>query len=484
MILRDILVVEKNLTASELIKYGGKYLRTLIDLVDADKPLPIDPEYRNRFAEPYAVVNKDQIPLLQAALDNPDIKSALPKKVRMTINGEEQEQPLSILFKGKEFTNLEGKKSYNAGHLAELFMGLAVSAKFFNIGKQLTNEQVFDMTGHIKSQLDGNNYVFNIERTITYPDMSSKSDTLSFLARIPARSAEAFIEQANARKFNSDLQAVFSSAIKYVNESNSVQISCEKVRKDKNNNRIDVVSDGTSDAKGTKADLTLKVDGTKVNLLSLKTYGSDTLGQTSGLSFENLSKWFKTNFDLNINAHKDQFDPAQGEETVYNNLLKFYDDVVFPYVEEQIENQKPGAEAAIVKQLARAANIYARGDTLEDVEIVKLDDKISSGSYKILRFSDNLQDVMLHLDLDVRYINKGNSRTIQIWTVPAEGEKVAKGSNRLCQFRTTKMGGYARNYFESGPMLEALTAVNKPADTETTPGGVSKTVTSTTRELK
>lgn len=484
MILRDIIVVEKNLTPAELIKHGGKYLRTLIDLVDADKPLPIDPEYRSRFTEPYAVINKEEIPVLKAALDDPDIKSALPKKVRMSIDGKEQEQPLSLLFKGTEFTSLEQKKDYNAGHLAELFMGLCVAAKFFALDEKIRADQIMDMIGHVNSKVDGKNYVFTISSNIQYPDRGAKIDTLNFLARIPARSAEAFLKQAAARKFDSDLQAVLSSTIKYVNDSATVKQSTERVRNDKNNNHIDVVSDGTSDAKGTKADLTLKVDGTKVNLLSLKTYSSDTLGQASGLSFENLSKWFKTNFDLNIDAHKDQFDPAQGEDTVYNNLLKFYDTVVFPYVEERIENQRPGAEAEIVKQLARAANIYARGDTLEDVEVVKLDDKISSGSYKILRFSDNLQDAMKHLDLDVRYINKGNSRTIQIWTVPAEGEQVAKGSNKLCQFRTTKMGGYARNYFESGPMLEALTAVNTPADSETTPSGVSKTVTSTTRELK
>lgn len=484
MILRDIIVVEKTLTPAELIKYGGKYLRTLIDLVDADKPLPINPELRGRFSEPYAVINKDQIPVLQAALDDPDMKSALPKKVRMTIDGEEQEQPLSILFKGTEFTSLEQKKEYNAGHLAELFMGLCVAAKFFSLGQPIRADQIIDMLGHVNSEIAGKNYVFTISSNIQYPDRGAKTDTLNFLARVPARSAEAFLKQATARKFDSGLQAVLSSTVKYVNDSVSVKQSTERVRNDKNNNHIDVTSDGTSDAKGTKADLTLKVDGTKVNLLSLKTYSSDTLGQASGLSFENLGKWFKTNFDLNIDAHKDQFDPAQGEDTVYNNLLKFYDTVVFPYVEERIENQRPGTEAEIVKQLARAANIYARGDTLEDVEVVKLDDKISSGSYKVLRFSDNLQDAMKHLDLDVRYINKGNSRTIQIWTIPADGEKVAKGENKLCQFRTTKMGGYARNYFETGPMLEALTAVNTPVDTETTPSGTTKTVSSSTRELK
>lgn len=485
MFFRELFLSEKSLTAAELLKHDGKYLRILIDLINSDTELPIDPSYRDRFTNPYAIVDKSEVEVLQAALNSGDIKANLPKEVKMYVDGKLDKQPLSILFKGKEFTNLEGKKAYNAGHLAELFMGLSVSAKFFNIGQTLTNEQVLDMIGHIQSQVEGKNYVFTIERTITYPDMGSKSDTLSFLARVPARSAEAFIEQANARKFDGDLQAVFSSAIKYVNESDSVQTSCEKVRKDKNNNRIDVISDGTTDAKGTKADLTLKVDGSKVNLLSLKTFGSDTLGQFSGLTLPNLTKWFKINFNMDITPYKDQFDPSLGEEQIYKNLLKFYDDTVHPYVVKTIEDQKPGKEAEIVKQLSHAANIYARGESLEDVEIVKLDDKIASGSYKILKFSANLQEAMKHLDLDVKYVNQGNSRTIQIWTKPAEGEKVAKGSNKICQFRTSRMGGYTRNFFESGPMLEALTAVDKNKNPIMAPQGrTAMSTTHSTRELK
>ncbi len=485
MFFRDIVLSEKSLTAAELIKHDGKYLRILIDLIDKDTPLPIDPSYRDRFVDPMAIVDKSEIEALQASLNSGDIKKTLPKEVKMYIDGKLDLQPLSILFKGKEFTNLEGKKAYNAGHLAELFMGLAVSAKFFNIGKELTNQQVMDMIGHIDYAVEGKNYVFTIERTITYPDMGAKSDTLSFLARVPARSAESFIEQAKKTKFDGDLQAIFSSAIRYVNESSSVSTSCEKVRKDKNNNSIDVISDGTTDAKGTKADLTLKVDGSKVNLLSLKTFGSDTLGQFSGLTLPNLTKWFKINFNLDITPHLSQFSPDLGEEQIYKNLLKFYDDIVHPFVVKTIEDQKPGKEAEIVKQLAHAANIYARGESLEDVEIVKLDDKISTGSYKVLKFSANLQEAMRHLDLDVKYVNQGNSRTIQIWAKPAEGDKIAKGSNKICQFRTSRMGGYTRNFFESGPMLEALTAVNKNANPAVAPQGrTAMSTTHSTRELK
>jgi len=236
--------------------------------------------------------------------------------------------------------------------------------------------------------------------------------------------------------------------------------ACQRVRQDKNSNRIDVVSDGTSDAKGTKADLVLKVDGTKINLLSLKTYGSDTLGQISGINYDAVSKWFKISFGIDLSKYQSLFDPTLPNETIYENILKLYDDVIYPTVQSKVEDQSPGKEAQIVEQLASAANYFARGENLEDVEIVKLDDKVKEGNYKILRFSDDLKEAMKSLDLEAKLVGKGQGRTIQIWVKPAEGEKVAKGSNKLCQFRTQKMGDSYRNYFESGPMLEQLTALD------------------------
>jgi len=487
MLLRELLLVEHSLTAGQLYHRGdGLHMQTLINLINADYDLPVDPAKRAELGDTVRV-DKSEIPALQAALDNVNDQAKftanVPKKVKMYVNGQVEMHPTSVLFKGAEFTGAEGKKPYNTGHLNELFMGLVVTAKFFNIGNTITTEQVLDMIGYIDSRIDGKNYVFTITRDISYPEMGNKKDSLSFLARIPATSAESFLEQANARKFNNDLQSVFSSAVRYVNESTSVAESCAKVRKDKNNNKIDVVSDGTSDAKGTKADLTLKVDGSKINLLSLKTFGSDTLGQVSGLKYDNLSKWFRISFNLDISPYKQQFDPALGDEQLEKNLIKFYDDIVYPHVQKTIEDQKPGVEAAIVKQLSDAANIFARGESLEDVEVVKLDDKVPSGSYKIMKFSHNLKDAMLHFDLETRYVNKGAGRTIQIWVKPTEG--FFKKATKLCQFRTAKSGGYIRNYFESGPMLEELTATEYNSQASVAPQGrTAMSTTHDTRELK
>ena len=453
-------LTETSLTPKELAKHNGKYLETLIQFAGNKLPLSIDPAYRSKFGD-NAQIDPAMVSQLNSALTSGDIVANLPKNVTLLINGEKVVAPWGSIFKGKEFTGAEGKKAYNTGHLAELFMGLAVSAKFFNLGADINTAQLINMMGFLNAEIpEGQkNYVLTLEKEIKYPEQNAKRDTLSFRAVVPARSAEAFIEQLQDGKFSQDLQAVFSSAVLYANESVGIANACQRVREDKSNNQIDVISDGTSDAKGTKADLVLKVDGTKVNLLSLKTFSTDTLGQISGITYDAVSKWFKVSFGLDLSKYKSLFDSTLPKEIVYKNILKLYDDVIYPTVKSKLQDRSPGKEAQIVKQLALAANYFARGESLEDVEIVKLDDKVSEGNYKILRFSDNLEEAMQHLDLEVKLVGEGQGRTIQIWVKPAEGEKVAKGSNKLCQFRTQKMGDSYRNYFESGPMLEKLTAL-------------------------
>lgn len=498
MLLRELVIVEAStLAAAELKKYDFKYLRILRDLGNSKTPLEVVPGKREKYGNTVVLTPRSVEFLNNWFLDTTPLANTAPSSMEVYVTGPDGKRTAQViqtssLFKSGVFKGTEGQaqsgktgKEYNAGHLTELFIGLAVSAKFFAAGAPITKQQVLDMFSHMDIFTHKKTIEFTTTRTIVYPDRNNKSDSLYFSANIPSGSAESFVRQYNERKLAEDLEAALSSAVLYSNESRSIKNACEKVYQDKNNNRIDVASDGTSDAKGTKADLTLKVDGEKLNLLSLKTFSSNTLGQFSGLSYENLSKWFRIGFNLDISPYKQQFDPALGEDQLEKNLIKFYDDIAYPFVQKTVEDQKPGVEAAIVKQFSDAANIYARGESLEDVEVVKLDDKVSNGSYKILKFSNNLKDAMLHFDLETRYVNKGTGRTIQIWVKPAAGEKVAKGSNRLCQFRTQKTGEYIRNYFESGPMLEALTAAEYNSQASVAPPGrTAMSTTSTNRELK
>jgi len=468
------IINEKSLTPVELSKHGGKYLKLLIQFIGNRLPVPVDPSAREIYGD-YVVLDPDMLPSLEQAAAAEDILGALPKKVTAIIDDKKKDIPWGALFKGKEFTGLTGAKPYNAGHLAELIMGLSVAAKFFNLGQDITMEQLMAMAQYVQAGIQGKNYRFTYQGKISYPESSSKSDDLSFVAVVPARSAEAFIEQIKSNRLEADLSALLASAIRYCNESESVQRACNRVRTDKQNNKIEVISDGTSDAKGTKADLQLKVDGDKIGLLSLKTFSTETLGQISGIGYEQLSKWFRIAFGIDISGYQGLLDPSLHRKEIYNNVLtKIYDEYVHPLVVKMVEDQSPGQEAAIVRRLADAARFHATGEALEDVEVVKLDDSVKSGNYKILKFSDNLYEAMKHLDLEVRYVGKGQGRTIQIWVKPEPGEKVARGANRLCQFRTQKMGDSYRNYYEIGPVMEMLTGAKIEPEELQPPTGPTK----------
>ena len=473
MLFREIFIAEAGLSPAELKKYDFKYLKVLRDLGNSNTPLEVIPAKREKYGNT-VTLTPNSVKFLNKFLD-PDSDSPMrdiaPSSMEVYVtnaNGKQETQVIqtsslfkSGVFKGTE-NQTEGGKDYNAGHLTELFMGLAVSAKFFAAGAAITKQQVLDMFGHMDTHTHEKTVEFTTTRTIVYPERNNKNDSLYFSAKIPTGSSESFIRQYNSRKLGEDLEALLSSAVLYCNESASVKTACERVYQDKNNNRIDIASDGTGEATATKADLTLKVDGTKINLLSLKTYSTKTLGQMSGLKFSTLRTFFDTAFGFDLGPYGNKFDESLPKEQLVKNLLNLYDTVIFPSVQETVELQKPSTESEIVNKLARAALLFARGEKMEDVEVVKLNDKLAGGDYKILKFSDNLPEAMKHYDLVAKKVGTGdNGRTIQIWVKPAPGERVIRNSHMLCQFRSQLQGGYMRNNFETGAILEALTEVGK-----------------------
>lgn len=458
--MRDLIDIvtlqEKALTPAELSKHGGKYLTVLIELIGTGVPISVDPKYRKDLGDAVEI-DPSIVSALEKALADPEnIQSALPKGLPLT-NG--TVIPFGALFKGPEFTGLETKKTYNTGHLAELFMGVAVFSKFANLGGNITVENLIDVIGNMQQGVFKQSYTFDLARDISYPEPNAKIDKLTFRALVPGKSAQSFINQLRSGDITQDLRNVMSSAVLFANSSQGVQNACQRVREDLGSNDIQVVSDGSSDAKGTKADMVLKIDGQKINLLSLKT-DSPTLGQFSGFEYENIFKFFNIGLGIDISKFQDLLNPEYKKTTLLNNLFDIYDQYVYPTVARNLANHDPEHEENIVKRLAAGANIFARGESLEDVEIVKLDDKVASGNYKVMKYSDSLYEAMRELDLKVDLIRGEKSRTLKIMVRPAESTK-KRQSNLLCQFRTQLMGGYPRNYFEVGNIMEDLVTIDQ-----------------------
>jgi hypothetical protein len=473
-------LVETSLAKAELAKHNGKYLEVLIQLIGTGTPVAVDTEDRAKLGDAVEI-DKSIIPALQRALADPlNITTLLPKKVPLT---DGRTISWGNLFKGPEFTGIEVKKAYNTGHLAELFMGVAVFSKFANLGGDINAQQALTVMSYLQQGTQQSSYTFELTKVINYPETNSKEDTVSFKAVVPGKSAQELINQLSTGKLAPDLTAVLNSAVKFANGSGGVANACQRVRADHNNNTIQVISDGSTDAKGTKADMILAVDGKKINLLSIKA-DSKSLGQYSGLTFQNIQQFFSVGLGIDITPYRSLLDPTLDKKTLIDNYCtQIYDKVIYPQTKELVENQGPAKEASIVKRLSKAANIFARGEKLEDVVIVKLDDKVAAGNYKVMRYTDDLYDAMKHLDLDVMYTTREGGRTIQIVVKPKPGEKLGSKSNLLCQFRTQKMGGYMRNYFEVGEIMEDLVSIDERHPAAKEPTSREPEVRSTTQGL-
>lgn len=454
-------ITEAGLSQSELSKHGRKYAEILAKLADNSNPVEIVPEKRGTYGSQVRLT-RDTVDNLIDFVGGGDL-NASPQFVLG--NGKTVKGSWGALYKSGAFTGMMGKKEYNAGHLNELFMGLAVAARFINQNRDVTSNQVRMMMFEASPEfaVKRSTMDFSVSKTIKYTT-KAKPDNLNFLGVIPAKSAQALLDYGTG-PLPGDLASILEGVVRYVNESDSVDAAVARVMRDPNTNNVEIKSDGTSDSKGTKADMILVIDGSKVSLLSLKTSSSATLGQRSGLSFDAIQYFFKTGFNIDLSSQQELFNPQLGKEKLESNLFKLYDTVLFPKIDALMKMQNPGKESEIVKQLANAANIFARGESLEDVEIVKVNDSIPGGAYKILRYSDSLVDAMKSLDLfAVKVPSKGRGRTIQIYVRP-DVANINQKPVKLCQFRSQVTGGYMRNYFESGEMLDELVSITPKAKT-------------------
>lgn len=454
---------EAGLTQAELAKHGGKYLDILLQLAgdNGTNPIEISPEYRSRYGNTAQLSAQTIQALKKTQSSNAPLPPApfflMPEP--QTGQLKDTKGAWSAIYKSPKFTGLAGKTPYNKGHLNELFMGLAVYAKFKNQAKPVNNNQVKELLFQSKGEdsFRGASMLFNLQEQMQY-NTKSNPDNITFLGVVPSKSAQALLNYGTG-PLPRDLENLLSSVVLYVNESKSLDQSIVRVMRDPNTNTVEVKSDGTSEAKSTKADLILSIDNTRVSLLSLKTTGSETLGQYSGVTYEALQSFFNTGFNVDLSQYESLFRSGLDKKEIIKNIFQLYDYIVFPQVTQLLTNQTPGKEAEIVKQLSRAANIFARGESLENIEVVKIDDSIHTGNYKVLRFSDSLYDAMKMLDLDARLLKSENGRTLQILVKPDANAKTGRESNKLCQFRSQVMGGYLRNYFEIGPIMVKLTEI-------------------------
>lgn len=342
----------------------------------------------------------------------------------------------------------------NRGDVAEALMGAAVCSKFKNRPTEPVKKSDID------SVLD--RVLASVIVHYNAPDMiknvhSSVMDNVTFKLALPSK-AIAFLKDSGNRDLVKDL---YDSVLSYVNSNRQLFDACKTISENNEKNEIQVLSDGTTDQKGTKADIKTTIDGKEtLKQISLKVDGGDQFAQLSGPSWETQVKLFTENLGLNIASAKYEYEKAIEK---YDSTAKFADrgaesSQMISYLKDAARVSYKAAGMALASQIHtqqfkdKLGKFIRAGATLNDenIELVKL----TKGGYKAQSFEKEFEDTINRMKFSYVVSTSGDPK-IQI---NAELDKMrgpliqirAKFEAPSVKSKAGKVyGTYMRNYIEA-----------------------------------
>ena len=460
----DEFLVEAGLENSQLRKHSGKYLATLIRKIRAGEPLEIVPDKQARYGEKVIVDASSADELLKAYFGkteipdtdkmdlapNGDIKPVTdPNKVKL-VTQDGDELVISNLQKTPEY---KSGKDFNAGDVGEAALGAGVYAVFQKRSQNVTEEDIFKIFAQLEGgELVGKN---NLKGQLS---SASSNDKVHFHLALNTTSYKAVVGAGKSGKPHPQILGAVRSAVEFSNNNAKVAQALKMVEDDKGPNAITVNADGVSD-QSVKADLFLDVDGTTINLLSLKAGDVKQFGQESGYNFNAIENFFSSAFGVNVdNRLKDDFaegDPVKSFEAIH----KVYNQVA-QSINAELAGDNSAKEASFVERLYTGIKHHAtRGE--DGTSMVILKTTPNAPGYTELEFGDKLRQAMDNVDLYLQYDAPGERKPakIEIWGKGQNG-----GNQMFLRLRSnfkSEGKGYVRNIIEMGPLLKTIAALEK-----------------------
>jgi hypothetical protein len=493
-------------TALSAVGLHRNYVENLIELIKARLPVKLTTKAAASYGSTAIEINYNEWQRLQGLLDDlkqPDNTDRLNKKKYLDIDssiGKLQTNdpkhpviPLGWIDKSTEIKGKAENEDYNIGDMGEIALAVAATAKFLKLGKdanviefvelakQLVPETVLSSkTGKPLSSL-------RLAWSGSLVHDSGKEDVLKLVIMAPGRSVKSFVGLMDSietnEKFPNNLKGTILSAIQYAHDNPKIKYGIEKTAADPNQNTIEVICDGVSDQKGTKADLLMDIDGDRINILSAKT-GPSQLGQASGHSWEKQEEFFKVVFGVDVKQHKKLW--GNTNEDHIAALYQVWQKSVIPKVLRLAGGDSVKKEVELVRSigqgLIRYSNNYDEKTGKSDtIDIVKLVVDPGSPGYSLMHVNSALATKLETTDL----------RAMQ--TAAGHGIKVVGNVNGreslLFKARSyfSKAGGVIRTIIEGGDLLDELATVPmdeyrplaKPA-TATKPAPAVKTAVAAT----
>ena len=251
------------------------------------------------------------------------------------------------------------------------------------------------------------------------------------------------------------------SACNYVN-SGKVSKWAKIVYENRRYDKIEVISDGLSDQKGTKVDTRVKITDYKgelqpVNInLSMKVDDIGQFGQVSGMTFDVQQELWKQVFGYTttVNALETKWNELSQVKHDLKGALNMVYDAVYAKAKQDI---KGVGKEKLIKQIAKALDYFATRHE-EHVEMLNL----GKGGTKLYSFDDMESTLMQVEDFDIVIRDQKNGyRQINIvGKSPKSGKIKEIISVRLRRQPEESKGPitYIRNLIEKKPLLGELLA--------------------------
>jgi hypothetical protein len=412
---------------------------------------------------------------------------------------DDDDEPTGTVQANLKLTNIhkdekiKGALKPNLGNVSEIILGCAVAAKFEKLGQEIMLNDLISM-GQRLAEGKG---------SIT---AKAGKDALTFRATVPfidRKAFYAFVERDSKGKTLEDylvkaetiakLKMYVKSAVTYANTSKRISNAISQAQQDKRKNQVDVISDGgeKENQNVTKVDLKILLDGTNVNLLSVKAGNVAQFGQVTGHNFENLNEFFQTTLGISMSDNvrkkfRDIPKGAQGPYALEDKERNFEKAFYAGYTEvlKQAKSLASTNEAQLIKQVYDGL-LYHLTKNEANVEMVILS-PTAKKAFSELSFGPEFKKAVSQLRLQVVEKHTDNAYYIEIYGFPEtkfSKKIIGTGKEKLVYLWSSIRDGVIRNRVGMGNLLKELADIENHIEQQSNqqpqqqaPGAVKKPV--------
>lgn len=444
----------------------SNYISNLISMIRNNTPITLTPQAASIYGKS-VIVDTSEADRIQDILDSGAgelnhkgyLKIAPIGKIKLTSTDNTGQSRYINLTNIEKTSAIKGKDTdFNIGDIGEIALGTAAGAKFLaggaeiglaefiSLANKMTPGAVMNKKGKLLDSLK-----LTYQSSLAYP--SGKTDIINLVIVAPGRSVkefQAFMKSPDM--ITPQVESTILSALDYARTAEKIQAGIEQASADPNTNTIEIVCDGVSDQKGTKADLIMNIDGHRINLISAKT-GPSQLGQASGHDWQKQAMFFKTVFGVDISLYESIW--GSSNEDHLAALQKVYSNLIIPKVMRLTGGNSVQAEVELVKTISNGLIRYSNNyneetSNIETIDIVKLSTEPGSPGYSLLRIDNKLTAALQNANLVGK--STQNQQGIQVHGI------VNEESILLFKVRSyhSRAGNVVRTIIEGGPLLEIL----------------------------